>query len=179
METLAPYRFRATTQRVSSMSKQKTFTFGLALAAALTLAAPLAFAMGNDDDKKPAQAAVDPDYAAGKAAVEAKDWGKAITSLTRAEAKDPKNADVENYLGYSYRNSGDMDSALKHYTMALSISPNHKGAHEYMGEAYLLKGDLANAQSHLDALDKICTFGCPEYSALKSKVAEYKKNKTS
>jgi len=48
-----------------------------------------------------------------------------------------------------------------------------------MGEAYLLKGDLANAQAHLDALDKICLLGCAEYSALKQKVAEYKKNKTS
>jgi Flp pilus assembly protein TadD len=160
------------------MIKHKKFTLGVVLAAAVALAAPLASAMNSDSDDKPAQAS-NSDYSAGKAAVEAKDWKTAISALTKAEAKEPKNADVENYLGYSYRNAGDMDAALQHYAMALKIDPDHKGAHEYMGEAYLLKGDLANAQAHLDALDKICLLGCAEYSALKLKVAEYKKNKTS
>ena len=161
------------------MSTHTRLTLGLALAAALALAAPLAFAMGTDSDDKPAAQAVDPNYTAGKAAVEAKDWKTAIDALSKAEAKNPKSADIENYLGYSYRNSGDMDSAIKHYTAALAINPDHKGAHEYMGEAYLLKGDLPDAQAHLDALDKICLLGCAEYTALKQKVAEFKKNKTS
>ena len=43
----------------------------------------------------------------------------------------------------------------------------------------LFRSDLANAQAHLDALDSICLLGCAEYTALKQKVAEYKKNKTS
>ncbi|HUN50751.1 MAG TPA: tetratricopeptide repeat protein [Candidatus Sulfotelmatobacter sp.] len=163
------------------MSKHPKFTLCLAFAAVVALGAPAVFAMNSDDDSKPSQSsAANPDYAAGKAAVEAKDWKSAIASLTKAEAKDPKNADLENYLGYAYRNAGDMDAALKHYGMALTINPDHKGAHEYMGEAYLLKGDLADAQKHLDALDKICLLGCAEYTVLKQKVAAYKKaNKTS
>ncbi|HYM32243.1 MAG TPA: tetratricopeptide repeat protein [Candidatus Cybelea sp.] len=160
------------------MRNQFGFVSGLALAAALALAAPQGFAMNSDSTPSTAQAS-DPDYAAGKAAVDAKDWPKAIASLTKAEANNPKNPDVENYLGYAYRNSGNFDEAVKHYNAALKLNPDHKGAHEYLGEAYLLKGDLKNAEVHLDALDRICLFGCAEYTALKQKVAEFKKNKTS
>ena len=89
--------------------------------------------------------------------------------------KNSKNADAHNFLGYSYRKSGNHGSALKHYRFALQLDAKHKGAHEYIGEAFLEIGDLASAQQHLKTLDDICTFGCEEYRQLKKAVAAYKK----
>jgi Flp pilus assembly protein TadD len=121
------------------------------------------------------KAAGDPDIEAGKAAIERKDWAAAIASFERAATREPKNADIENYLGYAYRNRGDYDRAFTHYRKALDLDPKHRGAHEYIGEAYLLVGNLPKAQEHLAALDKLCFLPCEEYSDLKKKIAAYGK----
>src|SRR5262245_34949997 len=78
-----------------------------------------------------------PEHAAGKRAIEARDWNTAIKSLTAAVQSEPRNAEVHNLLGFAYRNSGQLDPALKHYQRALQLNPRHLGAHEYIGEAYL------------------------------------------
>src|SRR5262245_9751232 len=75
---------------------------------------------------------VDPDYAAGKVAIAAKDWKAAIRSLSSAALRDTRNADIENYLGYAYRQTGDLKSAFLHYQRALRLDPRHRGAHEYI-----------------------------------------------
>ena len=130
------------------------------------------------DDVAPAsQKSADPDYRAGKTAIEAQDWNAAIAAFDRAAARDPNNADIQNYLGYSYRKAGNLDSAFRHYQTALKLSPDHRGAHEYIGEAYLMKGDLKMAKQHLAALDRICLFGCEEFRALKKAVAQYEESK--
>ena len=108
-------------------------------------------------------------------AVNDQNWRKAIELLTQVVEKNAGNADAHNFLGYSYRKSGDHGSALKHYRLALQIDPRHKGAHEYIGEALLEVGDLPMAERHLKALDDICAFGCEEYRQLKKAVAAYKK----
>jgi Flp pilus assembly protein TadD len=128
-------------------------------------------AAGSIDESTP----IDPDFAAAVKAVEAKQWDQAMTLLTRALGRDAKNADIENYLGYTERHRGNMDAAFKHYEKALALNPKHRGAHEYVGEAYLLTGNLKKAEEHLSALDKLCFFPCSEYTELKEKVAEYKK----
>jgi tetratricopeptide (TPR) repeat protein len=79
-------------------------------------------------------------------------------------------------LGYANRKSGNLDLAFKHYNEALRLDPKHRGAHEYIGEAYLMKGDVAKAKDHLAALDRICFFGCEEYSDLKKAIAEHERN---
>jgi hypothetical protein len=38
---------------------------------------------------------------------------------------------------------------------------------------------LASAQKHLDALDRLCLFGCKEYTALKERIAAYKAKQSS
>ena len=137
---------------------------------------PAVCAMGGDEAPSPA-VRTDPDYAAGKQAVDKKDWGRAIEALNKAAANDSRNADIQNYLGYAYRNSGQMDLAFKHYEQALALNPKHRGAHEYVGEAYLMVNNLAKAEEHLAALDRLCTFKCEEYTELKEKIAAFK-NKT-
>jgi hypothetical protein len=118
-----------------------------------------------------------PELVAGKEAIEAKDWKRAIDNLRLAAAKEPANADIQNYLGYANRKSGNLDAAFKYYDEALKLDPKHRGAHEYIGEAYLMAGNLAKAEVHLAALDKLCVFSCEEYRDLKKAIAEYKAKK--
>ena len=46
----------------------------------------------------------DPEYARGRQAIEAKDWQGAVRLLSSAALRDTRNADIQNYLGYAYRN---------------------------------------------------------------------------
>jgi len=150
---------------------------GRASAALLGLALALlpAMAIGDATDEAPAGAQLDPDYAAGKVAIAAKDWNAAIKALSSAALRDTRNPDIENYLGYAYRHTGQLDLALRHYQRALQLDPRHRGAHEYVGEAYLLANNLAKAEEHLAALQRICLIPCEQYEDLKKAVAEYRR----
>jgi len=109
------------------------------------------------------------------AASEKQDWKSAAGVMRDALAANPNNPDYHNLYAYSLRRSGsaDMDLVFKHYNEALRIDPKHKGAHEYLGEAYLMVGNVAKAKEHLQSLDKICFFGCSEYSDLKRAISEH------
>ena len=145
---------------------------GFALAAAIAGAAALpCHAVESDTDPL---AAADPDYAAGKRAIEARDWNAAIKYFSSAALRAPGSADIQNYLGYANRNSGKLEVAFEHYQRALKLDPRHRGAHEYVGEAYLMVKNLAKAEEHLAALERICLLPCEEYADLKAKVAAYK-----
>lgn len=128
-----------------------------------------------DTEEQPGAAQLDPDYAAGKKAIEARNWNAAIKPLSSAALRDPNNADIQNYLGFAYRKTGQLEPAFKHYRRALELNPRHRGAHEYIGEAYLMDNNLAKAEEHLAALDKICLLPCEEYSDLRRAIAAYKK----
>jgi len=143
------------------------------IAAGLTLVPGIGIADPAEDD--PAAAKLDPDYAAGKQAIEAKNWGAAIKSLSSAALRDTRNADIQNYLGYAYRHTGQFDLAFKHYARALQLNPRHRGAHEYVGEAYLMVNNPAKAEEHLAALQNICLLPCEEYEDLKKAIAGYRK----
>ena len=142
---------------------------GLALAIALACAFAAQAAPGEEDD-----ASLDPEYARAKQALEAKDWKAAIGLLNSAALRDTRNADIQNYLGYAYRNSGELALAFKHYHRALQLNGRHRGAHEYLGEAYLMSGNLAKAEEHLALLGKICLIACEEYGQLAGKIAAYR-----
>ena len=143
------------------------------LAIFLLLMPQLSSAVDTDDD--PAAAKLDPDYAAGKKAIEAKDWSAALKSLSSAALRDTRNADIQNYLGYAYRNAGQIELAFKHYGRALQLNPRHRGAHEYVGEAYLIVNNLSKAEEHLAALQKICLIPCEEYDDLRKQIEAYRK----
>ena len=134
-----------------------------------------AAAVADPADEAPAGARLDADFAAGKAAIEAKAWHAAITALSSAALRDTRNADIQNYLGYAYRQTGQLELAFNHYQRALALNPRHRGAHEYLGEAYLLVNDLAKAEEHLAALQQICLIPCEEYEDLKRAVADYRR----
>lgn len=151
----------------------------LALAVASAAMAPAAQAAGLDpaQSNPAATKPANPDFDAGKAAVERKDFAGAIPALRRAVAADAKNPDALNLLGYATRMSGDPRGSLQHYNAALALDPKHLGAHEYVGEAYLMLGDIAKAEEHLAQLDRLCLFGCREYRMLKDAIAAAKQGK--
>src|SRR5580765_889174 len=139
-----------------------TLMAGLALVPGIGIADP-----GETDG---AAATLDPEYAAGKQAIEAKNWSAAIKSLSSAALRDTRNPDIQNYLGYAYRQAGQLEVAFKHYARALQLNPRHRGAHEYVGEAYLMVNNLAKAEEHLAALQTICLVPCEELDDLRKKI---------
>jgi len=145
------------------------------LCAAIGTFAPIAAADPYEAD--PDLATLDEDYAAGKRAAEKKDWTEAARLFKRAEARHPDHADLQNILGFSYRNLMQYEAAFTHYRRAIEIDPRHRGAHEYIGETYLLTGDLTGAQKHLAALREICLLPCEESKDLERSIAQYRGRK--
>jgi tetratricopeptide (TPR) repeat protein len=140
-------------------------------------AATGALAAGGTDTDTPSwgAAAEDPAVKSAKSALAAGDYASAQTMLKVALAASPGNADLNNLYAYSLRKGANPDMAIvfKYYGEALRIDPKHRGANEYIGEAYLMVNDPAKAKEHLAALDKLCFFGCPEYTELKKAIADY------
>jgi Flp pilus assembly protein TadD len=147
----------------------KTFAVALAVVAALAFAPGTAMAV--DDFSPPLSA----EHDTGRKAVAAKNWNAAIGALTAAERRDARNADIQNLLGYAYRNSGKLDLAFKHYERALQLNPKHLGAHEYIGEAYLMANNPAKAEEYLAALKRFCSRMCEERDDLEKAIAEYRR----
>ena len=141
------------------------------------IAALPTIAAADPEETDPDLAKRDEDYAAGKRAAERKDWAESVRLFERTEKRYPDHADLQNSLGFSYRNLKQLDLAFKHYKRALELDPRHRGAHEYIGEAYLMTGDLPNAQKHLAALKEICLLPCEELQDLESAIAEYRRRK--
>jgi tetratricopeptide (TPR) repeat protein len=154
----------------------------LAAAAVLSLGfSTLAFAAGGGgSDSQPIQSTkpVDPNFTRAKAMIETnKDYANALPLLQQVVAKDPRNADAYNLMGYATRKSGNANGSLQYYQQALAIDPRHLGAYEYLGEAYLMLDRPAEADQMLARLDSLCVFGCSEYRMLKAAVANYKQGR--
>jgi tetratricopeptide (TPR) repeat protein len=122
---------------------------------------------------------LDPDFAAGKRALSNGQWASAIEALKLAALRDPRNADIENYIGYAYRRTGLPTLALAHFRQAIMFNPRHRGAHQHLGETYLSVGELANAETQLIALEAICLLPCEEYGDLTRAIAKYKQQTAS
>jgi Flp pilus assembly protein TadD len=144
--------------------------FGLVLSSGNVMAA----GTSSTSSRRPS---VSSEFKAGKKAVKEKDFHSAIGHLKKANEKNPRNADIHNLLGYSYRKLNDTDRAFEHYRIALEIDPRHRGANEYLGELYLETGQLAKAEERLEVLDKACLWGCEEYDDLKEAIEKYKEKK--
>ncbi len=120
-------------------------------------------------------AQLDPDFKAGKKALGAEDWNGAIAALELAALRDPRNADIQNYIGYAYRRLRQLGPAIGHYQQALKLNPRHRSAHEHLGEAYLVLGESVKAEQLVAALENLCLIPCEEYNDLKRAIAAYKR----
>ena len=89
---------------------------------------------------------------------------KALGKLEKAYAKDKKNADILNYLGFALRKTGDFEKAEKFYLEGLELDAGHLGINEYLGELYVQTNRIELAKERLQVLNG-CK--CEEYEELK------------
>jgi tetratricopeptide (TPR) repeat protein len=107
--------------------------------------------------------------------IKKKSFKAAVETLNKAEKNQKKDADIYNYLGFSYRKMGNMKLAAVNYEKALDIDPKHKGALEYQGEMYITLGQLDKAKANLKKLSNICFLGCSEEKILKKSILNSQK----
>jgi Flp pilus assembly protein TadD len=144
----------------------------LLLVACLGAALP---AWAVDTTEAPRTPAAADRLANARSAIAAQSWSVALRELDAAAREAPRNADVQNLLGYTYRKrpSPDLPKAFEHYEAALRLQPTHRGAHEYIGEAYLMDNKPAEAEKHLAQLQQICG-NCEEFQDLAKSIAAYR-----
>lgn len=136
------------------------------------LASPVVVLAAGDADSA---STADPVLQQAQEAASRHDYVAAAAILRDALARTPDDAEYHNLYAYAVRKGPrpDMDLVFKHYGEALRLKPGHRAAHEYIGEAYLMVGNVQKAREHLTQLDRLCFFGCAEYSDLKQAIAEY------
>lgn len=89
---------------------------------------------------------------------------KALNKFEKAYAKNKKNADILNYLGYTLRKTGNLQEAEQYYLKGLDLDSGHLGINEYLGELYVQTGRIELAKERLAVLEG-CK--CEEYEELK------------
>ena len=89
---------------------------------------------------------------------------KALNKFEKAYAKNKKNADILNYLGYTLRKTGNLQEAEQYYLKGLDLDSGHLGINEYLGELYVQTGRIELAKERLTVLEG-CK--CEEYEELK------------
>jgi Flp pilus assembly protein TadD len=128
-------------------------------------------AVAAETESRPAYNAQIDDFAAGKKAIDAKNWKAASDSFAKVVAKDSRNADAYNLLGFSLRWQDRYEEAFAAYGKALALDPSHKGALNYSGIAYLKAGRKAEAEAQLARLKAVCA-ACEETAQLSKAVAD-------
>ena len=96
---------------------------------------------------------------------------KAYDKFEKAYAKDKKNADILNYLGYTLRKTGEFEKAEIYYLKGLELDSKHLGINEYLGELYVQTNRIELAKERLEVL-KGCK--CEEYEELRELIEEKK-----
>jgi tetratricopeptide (TPR) repeat protein len=129
------------------------------------------FGSSSDDDELKGKAKQE--LATAKKLIDEKEYKKAMGHLKKARKADNKNADIHNYLGYSYRKLGAYENSMLSYDKALALDPDHKGTLEYKGELYLKLGEPEKAAELEDQLKELCPDGCEELEDLENAIANY------
>ncbi|MDD9908127.1 MAG: tetratricopeptide repeat protein [Ahrensia sp.] len=107
-------------------------------------------------------------YAAARDLAYHRRYDEAINVLRLAENQnDPR---ILNYLGYSHRKLGDVETGLNYYRTALKFDPDYTLVREYMGEAFLQLGQVDKAREQLAEIEKRCGADCREYAMLQEQI---------
>jgi Flp pilus assembly protein TadD len=90
------------------------------------------------------------------------DWALEVLALISKQ----DDAKVLNYIGYSHRKAGRLETGIEAYKKALMLDPDYVQAREYLGEAYILAGKKDLAMAELAEIKTRCGETCPEYAEL-------------
>jgi tetratricopeptide (TPR) repeat protein len=90
------------------------------------------------------------------------DWALSLFELVENK-QDPK---VLNYMGYSNRKAGRLETGIAFYQQALAIDPNFVLAREYLGEGYVVAGRIDLAMVQLDEIKTRAGVNSEEYKDL-------------
>ena len=122
------------------------------LSLSLVIAAAGAFAAGPPETPLAKTA----DYMAGVAAIDAKDFEKALVIFAKMQPEHAAAPEIANWLGYANRKLKRYPESKKWYDQALLLDPNYKPALEYQGEWFIETGDIASARANLAKLERLC-----------------------
>jgi Flp pilus assembly protein TadD len=95
------------------------------------------------------------------------DWALEVLALITKQ----DDAKVLNYIGYSHRKAGRLETGIEAYKKALALDPDFVQAREYLGEAYVLAGKKDLAMAELGEIKTRCGETCPEYAELQKAIA--------
>ncbi len=95
------------------------------------------------------------------------DWALEVLALITKQ----DDAKVLNYIGYSNRKAGRLETGIEAYKKALELDPNYSPAREYLGEAYVLAGKKDLAMAELAEIKTRCGATCPEFVELEKVIA--------
>ncbi len=90
------------------------------------------------------------------------DWALEVLALITKQ----DDAKVQNYIGYSNRKAGRLETGIEAYKKALALDPDYVQAREYLGEAYILAGKKDMAEAELAEIKTRCGDSCPEFAEL-------------
>ena len=88
----------------------------------------------------------DPLYESAVAAINERDYGRALEYLQAAKAKDPRNVKALNALGVVYDKLGRFDLSARYYAQARAIEPGSRIVAENMGYSSVLQRLLNHNQ---------------------------------
>jgi len=132
-----------------------------------------AYSAGSDSsDDKPAKPAHSKEYYKAVKLIKAGSFDEALVILETIIQNKPDDANIHNYMGFSFRKKGMLEKSAYHYEQALEINPKHLGALEYQGELYIALGEVEKAKANLTKIDDICWTECSELRELKKAIEQ-------
>jgi type IV pilus assembly protein PilF len=80
-----------------------------------------------------------------------KNYPAALKELLSAEQDDPKNQQVQEFLGHVYRARERFELAEKHYLKALDLDPNFTDVRNSLAQLYIETGRYSKSEEYLKA----------------------------
>ena len=131
-----------------------------------------AFAAGSESSKQENTSTThSKEYYKAVKLIKANNFKDAIRLLETLVTENPDDADILNYLGFSFRKTGDLIKSSHYYEKALNVNPKHLGALEYQGELFITLGKIDKAKANLARIDDICVTQCKELRALEKAIS--------